>query len=357
MAATWKADAAGWTAQAATMKNAINSQLFNTNLGVYQLSSSGNGTHPATAVPQDGNAESVVFGVAPPDKVAGILTYLKNNLWGTYGPQPYSSDAGYSTIISPFVTGYELDARFASGDTANALALTNTMWAQMVNPNGPFYTGTLWEKLGQNGQITDSNASLAHGWATAPVSAFTNYLLGTQPVSPGYQTWKIAPQPGNLTWAEGKVPTPSGAITVNWAQDAGSGQFHMQVISPSGTSGQVWVPLASATGSVSQPLTPGATFLRRSGNYDIYQVGSGTFEFSSTPVSFTTLEQLVTFFSTSPSVTTGLNDKLTAAAPATSAKARDNMINAFVNQVNAQTGKALTADEAQVLITLSAALR
>ena len=44
----------------------------------------------------------------------GILSYLKNNLWGTFGPQPYSPDAAYSTIISPFVSGFELDARFAS---------------------------------------------------------------------------------------------------------------------------------------------------------------------------------------------------------------------------------------------------
>ena len=55
-AATWSADAATWTSQAATLKNAINSHLFNSSLGVYQLSTSDNGTHPATAVPQDGNA-------------------------------------------------------------------------------------------------------------------------------------------------------------------------------------------------------------------------------------------------------------------------------------------------------------
>jgi hypothetical protein len=30
-------------------------------------------------------------------------------------------------------------------------------------------------------------------------------------------------------------------------------------------------------------LSPGATRLRRSGNYDVYQVGAGTFEFSFTP--------------------------------------------------------------------------
>jgi hypothetical protein len=243
-AATWSSDSATWAAQAASLKSAINSQLFDTSRGIYQLSSANNSTHPATAVPQDANSEAIVFGVAPPDKVSGILSYLKNNLWGTYGPQPFSADAMYSTIISPFITGFELDARFASGDTASALALTNLMWAQMVNTTGPFYTATLWEKLGMNGQITDSNASLAHGWATAPVSAFSSYLLGLQPTGLGYQTWRIAPQPGDLAWAQGQVPTPIGDPLVSrWERGQNSCSFHLTESAPAGTSGVVAIPL------------------------------------------------------------------------------------------------------------------
>jgi hypothetical protein len=116
------------------------------------------------------------------------------------------------------------------------------------------------------------------------------------------------------------------------------------------------VPLASATTSISGPLTPGATFVRRAGNYDIYRVGAGTFEFASGPVTFTSLAALVTYFSTDADVTAGLVSKLTAASVAKNANARDNQLDAFVNQVNAQTGKALTPDQAQLLITLSAAL-
>ena len=131
----------------------------------------------------------------------------------------------------------------------------------------------------------------------------------------------------------------------------------MQVVSPSGTGGEVWVPLASSANSLSLPLTPGTTFVRRAGNYDVYRVGAGTFEFSSAPVTFTSLEQLVAFFSVDPAVTSGLNDKLNAAAAAESARVRDFQLDAFVSQVNAQTGKALTPDRAQVLTTLAAALR
>jgi alpha-L-rhamnosidase len=284
-AATWTADAAAWSSQAASLKSAINAKLFDASKGVYQLTTSDNGTHPAASVPQDANSQAIAFGIAPASSQTGILSYLQNNLWGTYGPQPYSADAGYSTIVSPFVSGYELDARFDSGDTASALALTKTLWAPMVDKSGPNYTGTLWEKLGQGGSITDSNASLSHGWSTAPVSAFDSYLLGATPIDPGYATWQVKPQPGDLGWAQGQVPTAGGqTLGVKWAQNTANGSFHMQVVSPSGTGGQVWVPLASA-GSTSLPLTAGTTFLRHDGNYDVYQVGAGTYNFASVAAS------------------------------------------------------------------------
>ena len=72
---------------------------------------------------------------------------------------------------------------------------------------------------------------------------------------------------------------------------------------------------------------------------------------------FTNLRAVVAQYSTDPQVTTGLNDKLTAAENSTTATARDNQINAFDNLVNAQTGKALTADRASTLIELANALK
>ena len=85
-------------------------------------------------------------------------------------------------------------------------------------------------------------------------------------------------------------------------------------------------------------------------------VGSGSTTFDVT-VTFTSLENLVQTFSTDPDVTAGLTDKLAAAAASANKTARDNQLQAFVNQVNAQTGQALTAAQAQVLIALGDALR
>jgi GH35 family endo-1,4-beta-xylanase len=106
---------------------------------------------------------------------------------------------------------------------------------------------------------------------------------------------------------------------------------------------------AYAFGLGSHPYS--ATALDVAGN-----VGSGSTTFTVT-VTFASLENLVRRFSTDPDVTAGLNDKLAAAAVSPNKTARDNQLKAFSNQVRAQTGAALTAAQAQVLITLGEALR
>ncbi|WP_157592504.1 alpha-L-rhamnosidase C-terminal domain-containing protein [Solirubrobacter soli] len=235
------ADAATYAAQAADLKQRINATLFDATRGVYKLADRDNANHPGNSVPQDANAEAISFGIAPASSHTGILSWLRTNLWEPFGPQPYSADANYSTVISPFVTGKELDARFAAGDTQGALDLTHLLWDQMTDANGPWYTGAMWEKLNRDGTDVDANASLSHGWATAPTPALSHYVLGVQPVTAGFRTWRVAPQPGDLQWAQGTVPTPQGPIVSRWAR--GNGSFTLTVDAPQGTSGTVRVPL------------------------------------------------------------------------------------------------------------------
>ena len=68
------------------------------------------------------------------------------------------------------------------------------------------------------------------------------------------------------------------------------------------------------------------------------------------------LQALVSAFSTDPDVTSGLNAKLIAAESASNANAQAGHVGAFENQVRAQTGKALTAQQAAVLLQLVQAL-
>jgi alpha-L-rhamnosidase len=53
-----------------------------------------------------------------------------------------------------------------------------------------------------------------HGWSCTPTKDMIFYTLGVTPAEPGYTTARIAPDLGDLAWAEGKVPTPYGLISV-----------------------------------------------------------------------------------------------------------------------------------------------
>ena len=272
-----------YTNKANALRNAINSRLWNASAGLYQHTN----TRPSV-FPLDANMNAIRLGVAPAANVQGILTYFRNR-WQAHGsqisqPSPSMADP-YGHTIEPLNNTWELMARMQAEDTTGALDLMRRLWGLQVDPNSGFYTGTFWEFVMSNGLPDRGFDSLAHAWGAGPTQILTESVLGATAVNPGYSTWQVKPHQANLAWALGQIPTASGSLIVRWARDT-AGQVHLQVISPSGTSGEVWVPLASAS-STSAALTAGATFVRRSGLYDIYAVGAGTFSFSSGPMSAT----------------------------------------------------------------------
>jgi hypothetical protein len=96
-----------------------------------------------------------------------------------------------------------------------------------------------------------------------------------------------------------------------------------------------------------------ATATDKAGNVG---TGSTSFTVVSTPGG---LVNLVTQFVTDPGVVQGLTDKLNAIASAIArgnANAKAGIVGAFINQVNAQTGKSISADQAATLIRLVSAL-
>jgi alpha-L-rhamnosidase len=238
-AAGQSAQASAYTQQAAALKTAINAHLLDASTGLYVVSNTDSG------VAQDANSLAVLYGVAPASDDASILAKLKTSLWtNQYGPVPFSAGTGYSQEPSPYISGYELDARLATGDTADAEQLLTTLWGHMIAP-GPDQTGTMWELVNTDGTPGfGSFTSLSHGWASTPASALPGYVLGIQPSSPGYASWTVAPHPGDLSWAEGQVPTPHGTLGVKWGLR--DGVFTLAVTAPGGTKGTVVIPAGAA---------------------------------------------------------------------------------------------------------------
>ena len=189
---------------------------------------------------------AVLFRVAPPELRASILQRTAATLDTPNGPLAFSPGSTIlSQIISPFISSFETWARFQTGDATGALALIRKVWGHM-RQGSAYYSGGTWEALAPDGTpATPESAggtfqSLAHGWASGPTSALSKYVLGVRPVQPGYKTWLIEPQPGDLSWAEGRVPTPYGPITVKWKSE--SDRFALDVVVPAGTRGTIGIP-------------------------------------------------------------------------------------------------------------------
>jgi alpha-L-rhamnosidase len=228
-----------YRAAAAAIKAAVNAQLWDAKLGIYDASTSNRGP-----IVQDANVFAVLSGIAAPARARGLMGLLERALASHYGTLDVSSPvpSGYSQIVSPFIGGFQLAADFQSNRTAAALALMRTEWGWMVEHDPG---GTDWEKI-ELGGVPSALDSTAHAWGTGATSALSQYVLGVTPATAGYATWTVVPHPGDVHWTEGSVPTPHGLIDVSWRQGTAGSSFRLTLSAPHGTSGSVWVPIAGS---------------------------------------------------------------------------------------------------------------
>ncbi|WP_078499941.1 alpha-L-rhamnosidase-related protein [Wenjunlia vitaminophila] len=236
-----KADASGYASRAAAVKDAINEELWDEETGAYRLSREIPGAYP-----QDANATAVLTGVADDEQATRALDYLRRNSWGPYGAytvSPSTPNASirpfYEPLPSWFETSARLEATDSSGEVDNsALDLMRTFWGHQLSQDPG---STFWEKADPSGNPGIKQfTSLAHGWASGPTVALTTQVLGVQPTGPGYSSYAIVPNTGDLTWAQGEVPTPHGNISASWR--AGRDGVVLKATAPSGTVGRLAVP-------------------------------------------------------------------------------------------------------------------
>ncbi len=71
--------------------------------------------------------------------------------------------------------------------------------------------------------------SECHGWGALILYELPTITLGVRPAAPGYQKVRIAPVPGYLTSAAGKVITPVGEVKVSWKIENGAFRMDYEV--------------------------------------------------------------------------------------------------------------------------------
>jgi hypothetical protein len=234
-------DAATYADRAGAVKSAINAQLWDDKVGAYRLS-----REIPDAYPQDANATAVLTGVADADQATRAMAYLRRTSWSRFGAltvSPSTPNSSINPFYEPLPSGFEASARLQLDDPTglaqeSSFDLMRKFWGYQLSqdPNSTFP-----EKLNLSGQPGIAQfTSLAHGWAAAPTTILSTQVLGVAPTGAGFSSYDVVPHPGDLTWAQGRVPTPGGAITASWR--ATNGGFDLQVGSPSGTTGRLAVP-------------------------------------------------------------------------------------------------------------------
>jgi alpha-L-rhamnosidase len=241
------ASAAAYATRAPAFGKNLNSLLFNRAAGMYSASI----TQPSV-FDEIGNGYALLYGLPaldPSINVATLAANLTKALAGPKGPCE-SSSAVPSGNIAPYEVGWEVLGRLTAGQSQGALDLIRQVWGLMLPENTPYYSGACWEYVAQTGLPgLGPGTSLAHGWSSGATPALSMYVLGGRPLTPGYKTFLVEPQPGDLGWASGRVPTPEGPVTIDWAAHGATG-FTVKVFVPPGTRGYAGVPSTATRGTV-----------------------------------------------------------------------------------------------------------
>lgn len=156
--------------------------------------------------------------------------------------------------ISTFMGFYVLQALAKTGRTGTALQMIRDFWGAMLSRGAT----TFWEDfnldwLEGSGRIDELTRdgekdlhgdygaycykgfrhSLCHGWASGPTAFLSRTVLGVTPVEPGCRKVRIAPDLGDLSFAEGTYPTPYGLIRVRH-EKAADGTVRSEIQVPDG---------------------------------------------------------------------------------------------------------------------------
>jgi len=243
------ASAAAYATRAPAFGKNVNSLLFNRAAGMYSAST----TQPSV-FDEIGNGYALLYGLPALDQSINVATLAANLTKALAGPKGpcESSTAAPGGNIAPYEVGWEVLGRLTAGQSQSALDLIRQVWGLMLPENTPYYSGGCWEYVAQTGLPgLGPGTSLAHGWSSGATPALSMYVLGGRPLTPGYKTFLIEPQPGDLGWADGRVPTPEGPVTINWAAHThGAAGFTLKVDVPRGTQGYAGVPSTAAHGTV-----------------------------------------------------------------------------------------------------------
>jgi hypothetical protein len=167
--------------------------------------------------------------------------------WGMGSdPDDFSKQYDYNYALVPWAEAFEVQADFTAGEDAAGIDLIDRAWGTMLRL-GP---STFYEASRYDGtpayELGSQHDSVVHRWASGVGALLQQYVLGVEPVTSGFRSWRIEPHGATLTWVQGRVPTPEGPLSAWWrwtGTDKARRGYTLAVSSPGGTTGAVDLPV------------------------------------------------------------------------------------------------------------------
>jgi alpha-L-rhamnosidase len=161
-------------------------------------------------------------------------------------PNDFSKQYNYNYALVPWAEAFEAQADFTVGQDAAGISLIDRAWGTMVEKG----LSTLFEESRYDGtpgyELGSQHNSVVHRWASGVGALLQRYVLGVAPTAPGFTTWLVDPHGASLNWAQGRVPTPEGPLTVWWRWKGSPANRHAYTLvlsAPGGTTGSVELPV------------------------------------------------------------------------------------------------------------------
>ena len=214
--------AAAWNKLADGLAGAVNRHLWDPRRRAYIDCIRADGTH-SPVFSQQTQTAAYISGVATGARARRCREIIEK------------APPGFVRAGSAFFMFFALEGMVREGRFERMVDAIRSYWGRQVEAGAT----TTWETYNEG--AARKTRSHCHGWSAAPTYFLSTYVLGIQPLEPGFGTVRIAPQPGGLSWAHGRVPTPRGPVTCYWRLDGK--RFELKLWLPPGTPAVVELPV------------------------------------------------------------------------------------------------------------------
>lgn len=171
-----------------------------------------NGTYNWERIGYHATVLAIRAGLISEDDIPGGIHYIKNHILNSFpnnpkAPRLSNPGANNPQLITPYFAHYVFPLLIENGETQFVLDQYRKSWGWALNNNR-----TTWI------EVFDTRWSHCHQWAGSPSWQLSRYMLGLHAqFQKGKNVFDFNFEIGDLQWAKGEMPLPSGnKIKISW---------------------------------------------------------------------------------------------------------------------------------------------